>query len=439
MRRRPGAVIGASLLGTILLSAGASAAQSGPSADALTAVVKVPVPDAMEPGLSVATTLGYAAYDPRPDTEGWHHRVGGALAVGAVPTDWLAFSLTLGAQYFGHPADSHQAELGDDRTVVLVNRLATRAVFGTTTARFGAEIGFSVPGKEAPSLAFDAPAADLRFLAAWSTSTVTFAGHGAYRLDYTGRARSVAVGTRPGDRLALGLSDFDAVLLGVGLRIPIGAAGSQPRAELLVEGRAELLVGSGAPIGHSPLTASVGGRVKLADRWWLEASAQATLGPRARIDAEQWVPAAPRVAAHLGFRWRWEAGSGSTATPLASSSPEPPTPQAPPISTAADSASADSAPADPASSDPEPRALDAAVGSIRGIVRGFDGSPVQAHVTVEPGTAEASSDAEGMFELELEPGTYRVTIVADGFRSQKLNVRVGADEITVINADLWRR
>jgi uncharacterized membrane protein len=77
-------------------------------------------------------------------------------------------------------------------------------------------------------------------------------------------------------------------------------------------------------------------------------------------------------------------------------------------------------------------------GQLRGLVRSFSGQGVTAKVNVQPGQLEVFCDEQGAFELDLPPGTYTVTIEAEGYLAQKRPVRIRKDGVTVLNADLQR-
>jgi uncharacterized membrane protein len=72
-------------------------------------------------------------------------------------------------------------------------------------------------------------------------------------------------------------------------------------------------------------------------------------------------------------------------------------------------------------------------------VRSYDGNPVEATVRIEPEGTEFTTGEDGTFEFELQPGTYTVSIRADGFYEQRRRVVLEEDGVTVLNADLRRR
>ncbi|MEM6959051.1 MAG: carboxypeptidase-like regulatory domain-containing protein, partial [Myxococcota bacterium] len=75
-------------------------------------------------------------------------------------------------------------------------------------------------------------------------------------------------------------------------------------------------------------------------------------------------------------------------------------------------------------------------GALRGLVRDFRGRSLEA--TVRVGEATAQTDADGVFELNLEAGEHEVTIVSDGFQTQTRTVTVDEGGVTVMNVDMRR-
>ena len=78
-------------------------------------------------------------------------------------------------------------------------------------------------------------------------------------------------------------------------------------------------------------------------------------------------------------------------------------------------------------------------GQIQGNIRAFDGTPLQATVTVYPGNHKASTNAEGAFELNLKPGRYTIRLRAYGYNSQNRAVVVHENGVTVLNAELRKK
>ncbi len=78
-------------------------------------------------------------------------------------------------------------------------------------------------------------------------------------------------------------------------------------------------------------------------------------------------------------------------------------------------------------------------GTIQGNIRGFDGTALQATVTVYPINLKATTDAEGSFELNLKAGRYTVRLRAFGHASQNRTVIVNENGVTVLNAELRKK
>jgi hypothetical protein len=76
-------------------------------------------------------------------------------------------------------------------------------------------------------------------------------------------------------------------------------------------------------------------------------------------------------------------------------------------------------------------------GQLRGQVLSFNGKPLAATITVRGKTSmTVTSDADGNFRVELPEGAFQVEIAAAGYRTQKRNVNVKLDGVTVLNVDL---
>ena len=73
---------------------------------------------------------------------------------------------------------------------------------------------------------------------------------------------------------------------------------------------------------------------------------------------------------------------------------------------------------------------------IRGVVRSFDGKPVLAQVSVEPGALSTQTGADGKFAIDVAPGRYTVTLRAQGYASQTKKCVVDERGITVLNVEL---
>jgi hypothetical protein len=80
----------------------------------------------------------------------------------------------------------------------------------------------------------------------------------------------------------------------------------------------------------------------------------------------------------------------------------------------------------------------APVGVLLGFVRGDDGVPVGATITVRELKRSVRADRKGRFRLEVPPGRYVLTIEAPSFEPQTRTVLVGSGEQNIFNLDLQR-
>ena len=433
-----------------------------------------------------------------------HHRAAGALALHERPVPWLDLALRFDGRYDAHRQPGQPGDtgfVGDPRAYV-------RADLGFDGGlRLGARLGVWLPGRNAPSLDAGAISPELVGAVSYAPPEGAFALtlNAGYRVDRSAHSAPDPARLSPPDRLALGVSTFDAVL--------IGAAGTVGRGPIqgFVEASWQLLVGAGHPSAlASPIVAGAGVRVALGPRLRLEAEAEVSpsrrpdLGPTAPL-----VPVPPRVAGWLGLCYWF----GAAPAPSASTSPVEPSPPPPPEVEAAPApappetaglrgrvsaagggklselrvaiTSGDSRhvvePAEDGRFSFEGKAGDEVVvsveaaghlpaqvtatlatgspteldvtlekrpprGQLRGLVRSLKGAAVSAEVRVEPdgppqgaptaGEIAPLRTAGGRFELDIPPGHYRVTISAQGYATQKRQVEVEENGVTLLNVDL---
>jgi len=75
-------------------------------------------------------------------------------------------------------------------------------------------------------------------------------------------------------------------------------------------------------------------------------------------------------------------------------------------------------------------------GQVRGLVRDFTGKPVAAQIRLEPVGVDAQVGPDGMFEVNVAPGSYDVVVHATGFVDQRRHVSVERDGVTMMNVEL---
>lgn len=472
----------------------------GDTASALPGLARVGVPGARASVLSLAVTGGYGLTEAQAEQSGANHRALGVVAVAVAPVDWLALDLRLDGRYDVHPADAR----GDDAGGVGEPRLGARVGQRWQALGLGAELVAWLPGSDAPSVDFGATTLDARGLVAATPGEgrTTVAGLLGFRLDRSAETEPDPERLRVGDRVSLGVSEFDALLLGLGVSQRVGAL------ELLGEVSADWLLGSDSPgLGRSPLRLTAGARHPILPLLSLEVLAEVvpTGRPSVAPDAPL-APIEPRFLLSVGLRARPmpvpDAPPSAAPPPPAAppAPPAPPTPPAPPAppepvvctvtGTVVDEGGAPIVDAevkaqvgeaettgrtdaaghfeirgeacgagtltvsavdfDPASRDvevteaagtPVEILLRPAVpaGELRGLVRALDGTPVAARVRVVGTAQTATTAADGSFSLQVPPGSYTVEVESEGFTQQRRTVRIENRGVTILNADLRPR
>jgi hypothetical protein len=450
-----------------------------PASDALPGIYKVGIPTPAAP--AVAATLGYGYTEPQDADDGAHHRFSLRAAAALPVVSWLSIGPVIDARY-----DLHR----DDSGAVIDPALQARAATAVGNFQVGGELYAWLPGAENFSTMLRGTSLDLRGLVATTAGRVRIASLVGYRLDNTAQSARDASTLSHGDRFALGVSDFDAVLLGLGLGVPAGDN------ELLAEASANLLVGRGAPsIRQSPLRLAAGLRRGLTRNVSLELMAVASLSAKPDLSpGAPLVPNEPRFSVFGGVRYEFL--------------PPPPTKQAPPRESAPIAAPVPAAAIDaplevvltdeqgapvPAASafvtvagvrqelvceesahckhahvnpgeasvhveaegfEPIERSVTVKAGvpatlaltlvalpksQVRGVVRSLDGNALPARVRVEPAGKEATVDADGNFALDLAPGGYDVVIEAPGYNPQRRHVQVEPEGVVILNVELTKK
>lgn len=462
-------------------------AQTGPAigGDALPQLATLGVAQAKAGAWGLAATTGFGVLSPQADGEDSHRRLQGSLAGSVTLLEGLALGLRLDGHYDMHPDDAQGSDDSLVGTPTLRVRMATEVSEGFAV---GLDLGLMVPGKDAPSLALDASRAEARALATYSAASAWgVTGAVGFRLDKSGNAAPDLATTRPGDRVSLGLSDFNALLLGVGVWKRWDAL------ELLGEITWNPWLGSGAPSAlQSPLHVTGGARYLSSDALAWEVLVDGLLSQRAEPEGNQLASVDPRFSVQLGFRFM----SGYAAPPVVIE-PEPdvtpePTTNAPAATTATvrgrvidknGTAVADAeitvvgegyertarsnadggyevadvplgqatlrvtgrrlqpseqplnVVAAGVALDVQPERL-APEGQLRGLVRSFDGKPLAATIAIAPSGQTLTANAEGEFEVGLPPGEYQVQISIAGHGAQTRTVQIEDDGVTLLNVDL---
>jgi hypothetical protein len=467
----------------VVVSAADARAETSTASDAQPGIFRVPLAEGTEPAVSLSAGYGYT--EKLEGAPGASHRVNSRLAGAASVVPWLTLGALANIRHDRHSGDSG---------TMLDGAVVARVFAPVGSFRLGAELKGWVPGAEDAETAIGAASLDARLMLGGRLDTVRAAFTAGYRLDRGEEAGERAPRLGFGDRAALGLSEFDAVLIGLGVAVPFGPA------EILGEVSGDLLVGDHSPsVLESPLRATAGARLSLSRRLTLELLLDGSLGGRPKVGpAEPLVPIEPRIGALFGLRYRFTppvaaVAAAPVAAPVVTpkAAPLPPTPLEAPfevvlvaeegapvtnaevtlrvgdrqLSLSGDGSGRyrnDHVPqgsaklvvhapgyepferdvvVEPGTRPGLPAALRALPppSQVRGVVRSFGGQAIVAHVRLEPLGIETTTDASGAFQIDVAPGSYEVTIEAQGYESQRRQVRVDAQGVVILNADLMRK
>ena len=381
---------------------------TGDNSGAMPGIERVVLPGIDSPRLSLAATSGYGLTEAQQGQDGSNHRLAGTLAIGAAPLPWLEGALRLDGRYDKHPDDAEGSDdglVGDPRIELRFGNRAGDLVYGAdATAWF--------IGGDAPSVVLDATTVDLKALIGYAPIErgPTIALNAGWRFDQSANSVDRADTLRLGDRVGLGLSDSNALLLGVGVRQPVG------KTEILGEVTGDLLIGADAPpVAQSPIRATAGARYWLSRRLAFSGLAEVVLSSRPDLGpTDPLVPIEPRVSVHVGLRYR----IGLKAETEPQAQPVQPTP--PPPSAEADQ------PEEQPETLPPPTPE---VHEIKGRIVDEAGQPVpDAAVALKFGETaqECRTDAHGSFQFEVQQrGSGQVSVESPGLDRVTMNVSVG--------------
>jgi hypothetical protein len=367
-------------------------------------------------GLTLLSAGGYGYTESVLGIGDAHHRAAGALTLDARVVPWLAFALRLDGRYDAHTVPGLATDtglVGDPRVYARVDGAWASGL------RLGARAGLWLPGHDAPSVELDALSPELVGVASYvpRSAAIALTANVGYRFDRSARSAPEAARLSRSDRLALGVSAFDQVLVGVAATIGRG------RAQGFVEAGADLLVGAGAPsAGRSPIRIGAGGRFALGRSLRLEAAVEASPGGRPDTSpTAPLVPVPPRFSAWLGLAYHF--GGPPPAAVPGPTPPDAPTPEPEP---------------EPGSPSPTPAAL-----VLAGRVSAADGGQLTAlrvEVTAGDARRDISTDEQGRFKIEGEPGQeLTVSAEAAGYAPARSTVTLAAGAANELEIALERR
>ena len=496
-------IVGALLLG---LFAGEVTAQDGAAGDQGAQDTRIGYASTGLPGYGrvilprptpwLVGIAGSAGYGLTPEVLGLgdsHNRISGRLGLSLAPIDWLQIALNFDGRF-----DMHS--LGDGTTddgLVGDPRLFIRAGGDLGGLFVGGEVVLWLPGANAPSIEFSATTVDLKAAGGIMINPdFSLALNAGFRIDNSANAvENQGNDLSESDRMSLGLSEWNALLLGFGGAYRFGPA------ELWAEWSWDLLLGDGAPdAGASPMRVDLGGRFWVDDAGAVQLHAGVGFLVSSYPDRDMatgrlpLMPIEPRFHVDLGATFRFPTpdqggaveeeeeeeeqveevvaagvivrgrvvdaggqpvvGATVTVSPGEGDALDPVTtdsdgaftfrdvPSAPGaiVTIAAEGYHEYTEALDLSTGDTVavrvPLERDLPSGQLRGVVQSFRGEPVAATITVSPGNHGITANEDGSFELDLEPGDYEVVIQAEGFTQQTRPVHIEERGVTIVNIDL---
>jgi len=181
------------------------------------------VPDAVtlpKGALELITLDGYGYRKAALGADHTMSRALGSIAVAFGVHELFTIGLSLDGRYDSH----NNAPMGHDTGIVGDPHLLARVAKAFGAARFGAQLGIWVPGKDAPSIAGSAISLDFRALASLPAGPGILSFEVGYQLDNSASSVDMVDSLSLADRMSLGVSDFNEFYGGAHLAIPAGKA-----------------------------------------------------------------------------------------------------------------------------------------------------------------------------------------------------------------------
>jgi hypothetical protein len=472
-----------------LVPALAPAARAEPAAvgddrDGLPGLGRLGVAAPSPAGWAVAWTSGYGYTESVLGGDDTHHRVGGILAASVRLAPVLAVGLRLDGRYDKHTGgEGDDGWIGDTRVTIRTGRST-----GKGRAHIGGQLVIWLPGDAPLVPTADGASGEITGLLDYAVGpSLRLVANGGFRLDRSAGSVPNAERLSDADRMALGVSDASAVLLGVGA-VWRGGGGT----EVYGEGSWDLLVGTDAPSAtESPIRIGAGLRTPIGDGWAFTAGVEASLSSRPPIGPDEaLVPIEPRFAFNAGVRWRFGGPAPAPHGEIREIGSEPPpvdddagtvrgrllAPDGRPLAGATIAAGDISTVTDddgrfelkglpPGRTTIDIGAVppyeattaiatvgDDAVtlgditverelppGQIRGVVHTAAGAPVAARIRIEPIGKNVKAGSDGAFRVDVPPGKYEVVIDGPGLAPQRRRIEVAENGVTVLNVELRRK
>lgn len=259
--------------------------------DGLPGLYRIGVPATPAPRFGTSLWGHYGYTEPQNGAPGAHHRVGGTLALGGALFPHVEAALRMDLRH-----DIHEGDATDpDGTLIDFSPILRAGVEVVPRVRIGAEGRLWFPGAAARGGVPD-PSVDARLLGAGQLGKATLSVLAGYRTGVGGQILTDAAQLSPGDRISLGVSQYGALLLGLGALYDFG------RTEVLTELTWDVSVGDGAPPAlQSPLRLGAGVRYRIVEGVALHGQVEVLLSERAPSEpGDPLVPIEPRFLALVG-------------------------------------------------------------------------------------------------------------------------------------------
>ncbi len=481
------AAFGALLLPSTVAHSQSQDSTSGIADDGLPGVMRIDSAGVIPKGIGLAMASGYGYSGAELDDRDTHQRGTGRVAAAYRIIPDLAVVLRFDGRY-----DKHKGELGgsDDGWVGDPRLIGRYRKTISDSLSAGLQLGFWAPSSDVPSI--DVDALSIESVGAFTYSkpdgSLAVSLNAGYRLDRSAASVEEPERLSLADRLSLGLSDFDAVLVGVGASYKVG------NAELLAEWSLDLLVGAGKPeFNQSPMRIGLGARMPVTDAIEVFGQTEFRLSQVDSVEImTSLLPFEPKIQALFGMNLRFGADKPVVDNIIVEEKIEEPPPPVEPKMAFKGTIKSGGVPVPNATLTIRDKngdqktvqtgvdgtfviedlllgaltvtvkadgfedktqtvnladgiadleiGLDAVLppGQFRGVVRSFRGKPLKAKLTVMPVNETLEAGDDGTFELDLPPGDYEVTVTFPGFKDQTKQIRIDDGGVTIWNVDLQK-
>lgn len=467
----------------------------GPGALGLPALGHVAVAERNTGVASAALDLGYELVEQLEGERSFHHGAKATLGGAVALSSWASVGASLHGLYMRHPDDEH----GNDSSGVGYPSVHVRVGSYDRPIRLGCEVTGWFPGENAPSLQLNASSVLVKALVSHSPeqSRWTYSANLGYAWDNSANAAPPIASLRQGDRVALGASSFDSLRAGLaaGYRNEDTLLFGEFSGDWLYAAKSAATSPMRLALGvrhfiNDTVSVEARGQLGLSARQDLDANEYQPYEPRFAVFVGPrfifGVPEATKSVAQTSPQRAVQAAKPVAPTavimPLAYelrgqvvNEHSEPLSQVQvfvqqgewerKLESAVDGTFRfEGVPKGELqlrliTVDYEPRTLSVVVGGpdpvksipalkleaqrlnaqVEGVVRAFDGTAVSATVVVQPGDQRLHTDADGTFRVDVPPGTYQVTISADGFEQQTHTATVQSEGVVIVNSELRKR